>query len=137
MKKCWIKDPWGTPNKHYSHEELYAEFILVLCLRLVKDCCTNLSESIVNLLLILVSQYWIHIHLSLQLNSHVRGNQMPRKGCVKSFLTIDCWFPFPFPSFDKKYWWALKPFLKLHWIFFKKWLKVFRHLLEHKPLIYF
>ena len=28
-------DPWGTPNKISSHE-LYAEFILVLCLRFLK-----------------------------------------------------------------------------------------------------
>ena len=43
---------------------------------------------------------------------------------------------FHFWSIDKRRCWALKPFVKLHWIFEKNGL-ILRHLLENKSLIYF
>ena len=58
-----------------------------------------------------------------------------RKECPKSFLIISCLFPL------LKHWQktllGAKTFAKTALKFWKEWLNIFRHLLEHKPLINF
>ena len=68
--------PWGTLNKSYSHEFMLNLF-WVFFLGLVKYSCTNLSESILDLVPILVGQYRIRMHLILQLKGNVKGNKVP------------------------------------------------------------
>ena len=79
----------------------------------------NLTNRLVP---ILVSQYWIHMHLILQLKGHLRGTQMPWEDLSKVpqfFLSIIC----QFLEHSRKKLLDVKTFRKRHWNFEKNSLK--------------
>ena len=94
--------------------ELRIKFLPMSCIpNLFWFFVCNLTNSLVP---IFVSQYWISLHLILQLRGHIRGNQMPWKdpwGVLQIFFDYQL----------SRHCWTLKPFPKPDWNFEKNGLK--------------